>query len=93
MNELTNTRTDQTCRSEAAMNVIIETMANALADTLEHGDTFYYVDDVVAILRAAKAGGWELCKLPEPMEGVSTYDDGWNDCLDEIERLKLEGES
>ena len=74
------------------MNEIIETMANALADTLEHGDTFYYVDDVVAILRAAKAEGWELCRLPGKFGtpiGNRHEIRGYYACLDDIDRCQL----
>ena len=83
------------------MNEIIETMARAIASRSEHyhgvnesaqrAMAKQYMIDAIDMLRAAKAEGWELCKLPERMEGISTYDDGWNDCLDEIERLELEG--
>ena len=83
------------------MNEIIETMARAVCaecgENPDHrgdarGNEYRWQDYrgiAIAALCAAKADGWELCKLPEPMEGVSTYDDGWNDCLDDILRLEL----
>ena len=70
------------------MNKIIETMVQAFLGSMCKNDASAPVAMRDA-LRAAKAGGWELCKLPEPMEDVSTYDDGWNDCLDDILRLEL----
>ena len=72
------------------MNEIIGTMVAAFLESMCKNDAGAQIAMRDA-LRAAKAEGWELCKLPERMEGISTYDDGWNDCLDEIERLQLEG--
>ena len=71
------------------MNEIIETIRRELMRSICQADS-ELPTAIRDALRAAKAEGWELCKLPEPMEGVSTYDDGWNNCLDEIESLELD---
>ena len=84
------------------MNEIIGTMVAAFLESMCKNDAGAQIAMRDA-LRAAKAEGWELCKLPEPQEysghvpaedgdARQYWADGFSSCLDEIERLELEGE-
>jgi hypothetical protein len=72
---------------------LIETMVLAMANNGAEGNTEELTLDVIAAIHAAKERGYVLAKLPEQTPspaGAWKYEDGWNDCLDAIEVVRLD---